>query len=315
MSDWRSYAQRREWRSIEIVGMTDDERSELIEILNSALPKTERGHGLQTFHGAIAPRHACSIEEAEGAVLLEGLMRKKESLWGFDNDPFGESYDFAVNYAKRCGLNYEGWSETYLYWGESGWVQVSSADAKQIIAVREVRLAELDDLPREQAIEAFRALELDCDAWQNVRPISLLFRLDSFEPYTPLWHALNMLNFIDSYREDLRPEIEFGTDGDKRLSADLIAHTALAVGRSWQALLGKPAEKHAFRGMKVIKGASDGGNGRRDTLAPDTSARLAKMEHLVPTLGVKGAAEALYRKGIGASAGANRGLWYRHLKK
>lgn len=71
----------------------------------------------------------------------------------------------------------------------------------------------------------------------------------------------------------------------------------------------------ALRGKKTVRGARQGGEGRQSALAPDTEHRIAEMARLVPSHGIKGAAEVLFRNGSGASAVANRQLWYRHNQK
>lgn len=67
----------------------------------------------------------------------------------------------------------------------------------------------------------------------------------------------------------------------------------------------------ALRGKKTVRSARQGGLGRQGALALDTERRIAEMARLVPSLGVKGAAEVLFRNGNGVSAAANRQIWYR----
>ena len=75
---------------------------------------------------------------------------------------------------------------------------------------------------------------------------------------------------------------------------------------------------HIVRGDKTLKAAKAGADGRRGALAEDTTERLAQMSRLLqerPEMSASRAAEAIYRRGYGKSANANRALWQRHKSK
>ncbi len=66
--------------------------------------------------------------------------------------------------------------------------------------------------------------------------------------------------------------------------------------------------------VQVAKGAIDGGKRRKANFSPATKSVMEEMNRLTGDRGrsVADAARIAAGKGLGASAGANRALWYRH---
>jgi len=100
---------------------------------------------------------------------------------------------------------------------------------------------------------------------------------------------------------------------NRSMEFQCVADAMLLLGAAIRELeLHRLNRKDALRGKKTVRSAKEGAAARRGALAPDTESRLREMARLVPKHGVKGAAEALFRKNIGTSANANRALWNRH---
>ncbi|MDP3264029.1 MAG: hypothetical protein U1E06_16065 [Tabrizicola sp.] len=78
------------------------------------------------------------------------------------------------------------------------------------------------------------------------------------------------------------------------------------------ALLNK---KDALRGKRTIKAARAGAEGRKNSTAPDTEARLSKMRELVAKNSSVANAARLTANSVGGTVASNRKLWGRHAKK
>ena len=69
-------------------------------------------------------------------------------------------------------------------------------------------------------------------------------------------------------------------------------------------------------GLKTVRAARYGGEQRAGKLAPDTQVRLAEIARLIDAGHTPSRAfELAARNGYGATAGANRALWYAHRRK
>lgn len=330
MTNWKNSAASREWHTIDIFRLGADERIELIKILEAALPMTQHGHGLETFEATLSPRHAESYQDFEGACLYRKLTRLEEVLAPKGETLFEGPIELAKGHLRGLGILYKGWRETFLLWDgkdQEKWRQVDSRIAKKSIAHRARQEKAIFKLPGLEAIEAYKVLVSGERVFDIPLPLSSMFRNDQIEVNTPFWHALNILNFVD-YHSELMDEISRhlqwppspeGTDFT--YISDLvtsIAGASLEIGKSWQSLYKKQYDTHVFRGIKVLKGASDGGSLRRDQNSEDTELILAKMKVLIEAerpQTVQSAAAVVFRNGKGSSVGANRALWYRHRTK
>ena len=75
-------------------------------------------------------------------------------------------------------------------------------------------------------------------------------------------------------------------------------------------------EPHFLRGQKAVVSASEGGKIRASKTRKSTDSVLAEMARLADNgQSISRAADLAYRNGFGASAGANKKLWYRHRTK
>lgn len=305
MTGWREHAAAGQWQKIELYRLDTDELTELAAMLRNIVPRATRGHGTEEYEGHIRPEDAVCLESYYAAQILEAVQRRLEEL---DRcDCVSEAAEYAKNFVRRCGMDFEGWRDTYLYWNphRRAWQQIPSADAIAIIEHRENELSRLSELSLEDFIAGYKALELEKKPWRNCQPLHSLFQRDAFERFTPLWHALNILNWDDALPEYLLENC-----------IDAALEAAFQIGSSYTTLIDKPNQRHAVRGKEVVRAARKGGDARRGALGPETAQILQEMARLTNSgRNIKEAAEALTRKGIGKSAGANRGLWYRHRPK
>lgn len=276
MSNWRRYAQAKEWWKIHPIDLGPAERVELAEILESVLPRVQRGHGMETFHDSISPRDAEDWIQAEAAELLQGLRRRSEetaSVQGLENT-LQQPIDAAIAELRKLGIRYSNWHSTYLYWDTStrSWTQVDQVKAVEILAQREAAWLDILALPEGDRKAAVLALDTRGQAWNHCQPLHFLFRLDRFEVFTPLWHALNILNFHDEYSSIMDLLLDgqaYAHCQPSEVVADvaILTRASLEIGRSFEALRKKPMEAHALRGVKTLRAAQLGGSQRREPVA------------------------------------------------
>ena len=322
MGNWREHAERAEWMKIETFRLSDADRAELFELLRHIVPKRERGHGIETYEGFITPQEPCSATELQAASLVHQLEREqeREARLGDYNCPLAEPVEFAIATVQQHGIKYEGYRGTFLYWHrlQGRWLQIPGNIGAAIVAKRHDMLLSTIDCPKSERVAATRRSV----AWDSLYPwricnsLARLFQIDAFEPNTPLWHALRILDWYENFQN--ASSLMQSDNGDNPQEGVLMdaAESGLEIGRSYEALKKKPFELHALRGIKTLKAARAGGDGRRGKFEPKTRAVLVEMERLVAqghTL--SRAAELTANREIGTSKVANLALWHRHKPK
>ncbi|WP_298359482.1 hypothetical protein [uncultured Litoreibacter sp.] len=160
----------------------------------------------------------------------------------------------------------------------------------------------------------------EANPWKRAVPLSSVMDVIPIEPLTPFWHALNIMDWYHkSYLAHWDDVIVY--DGWKRHRRLDFAHSligiaaaALEIGRSYEALLKKKFEPFAVRDMEQQKARMRGAEMRKGQTANSTFEILQNMKRLIEdkNLTVSSAANATFKANLGTSAGANRGLWYRH---
>ncbi len=321
MSDWREHARRQEWRRIAPYHLLERDQVELIEMLQYVVPRHERGHGVETFEGFIAPEEAGSRSDYEAARLLQRLQRTQADRvrWSEREAPLGAPAKFAAETLQELGINFEGYEETYLFWhlGSHDWRQIPGRIGATILRTR----IEIRKLVRESDGDARDAAALRLKAWESLYPwrtcnsLRFLYQADRFEPNTPIWHALRIFDCYEQFSYSLSAtEAEYGHDCSTLLK--MASRSALEIGQAFEALKKKPYEPHALRGIAVSDAAGRGGAKRRRNLEPATRAVLAEMKRLIDNgQSISRAADLTAQKGIGTSKDANRKLWRRHMPK
>ena len=145
------------------------------------------------------------------------------------------------------------------------------------------------------------------DGWHRTEEKPGLFPGDrDVEPYSDLWYAgnigANCWMVLENRKQGRMPEVDL---------TRIFNIAARVTEWDWR---GK-YKSHIVRGKGTLKAARSGGEGRRGKFEADTMERLSKMEwHIMqrPGMGIRWAAEQTFKNGLGASAVANRKLWYRH---
>ena len=320
--DWRSLAKNNDWHAISFRSLSPEDLNELHDLLRAFLPKKERGHGIESYLGNIPSDVAQNRAEYNAAILLENIERNYETVTLDDLvEPLKQPFEFAVETLAQMELKFEEWHKTYVYWisETKSWRQISSKEALKIIARRDEELTRIFNLPIEEQYQQYEALDFKNKPWRDPKLLRALFNIDQFERFTPFWHALNILNFCESYESNVvlvRELFEDGEVDEALLSIQVASHAALEVGRSWEALRKKPYDLHALRGLKVKRAASVGGNVRKAQTAPNSRGVIARMKALIEQgKTVSNAAQIAWLGGLGTSASANRNLWYRHSRR
>ncbi len=320
--EWRGHAKRGDWNKIVWQSLPDADQVELLEMLRGIVPTRVRGHGVETFEGFIAANETRSYAELCALMLAEGLERWQESKVAREtyDCPLYEANEYAIEILQDHGIKYEGNRETFLYWSASRgrWRQIPGSMAAALKAkqwkIRE-RIEDLPETERDTAIRQYVVWEA-VYPWRMCKSLHMLWRIDAFEPNTPIWHALAIFDWLEQF-QDAAEDIRSG-DGDYSIEDNIIDATesAFEIGRSYEALIKKPFEPHALRGMKTVSSASDGGRIRAGETQKKTRAVLRKMERLILSgKSQSNAAKIAFKQGYGSSAEANRKLWQRRRRK
>lgn len=318
--DWREHARRGEWNRTSPLLLSDDDLAELKEMLRRVVPTRKRGHGVETFEGFIRPEEANSEAEYEAALFAQYLMRELErrKLKAAYDCPLDEAIEFAIATLQEHGIKYEGYRKTFLYWraDRSGWQQIPGSVAAAIrTKVNEMwdRMPDPYDAESDMILRRLIAWQTKYP-WRANKSLFEVFRADVFETNTPIWHALSIFDWYEQYQDAV--DLIGSDDGDYSVEHYLkdAVESAFEIGRNYEALVKKPFEPHAIRGMKTVEAADKGAEATAAITRERTQPRLEKMKELVPKHGVANAARLLAAKGMG-SITANRGLWYRRQKK
>lgn len=324
----------------------------LANIAWERVPKREFGHGIETYVDSI--ELAKATPEQSSLVLLvsslRGEAKRRNVKLGFerteetpDHLPFRHVIDVAIETLKQCGVVYEGWNTTYLWYdpSDSGWRQIYRGPFETYLShvssieheLRRPTIVVSDDESEARVRSEFdesgnpvpRIIRLDREnidpqLWTDAKSIRHLFRFDNFEPNTPFWHALNILywyNDVYLYHWDSLinfPRLPRLNRHETALEMASAAGAAVEIGKSLDALIKKPMETHALRGMKVISGAKRAASANNRLHSSLRTRRYARMIQLVPSIGVDNAAAQCEVEGLGNWSAIKR-QWNRNKNR
>lgn len=324
MLDWKGHAARGNWEVLRELSndLPDGDRLELLDVLRSVVPARERGHGIETYKGFIKPWEAESAEVQSAAHLANFLELQKRMFFrrSIDHCPQKDAIELAISTINANGIRFEGYRATYVYWHSEKrqWVQLKSKIGSAICK-KKIEIMTGGDV---ESITSLDEVTAELESWRSMYPwrachsLHTHFRCDAFEQFTPIWHALNILDWQEMYRtargrlERLIPDVR-----DEAFDLSTISRAAFEIGRCYEALLKKPFEPHALRGISTLEAAGKAGEARRGTFASQTQLVLDEMDRLIERGHSKSrAAELSVKRGIGTSKAANYALWYRHKK-
>jgi len=318
--DWREHARRGEWNRTSPLLLSDDDLAELKEMLRRVVPTRKRGHGVETFEGFIRPEEANSEAEYEAALFAQYLMRELErrKLKAAYDCPLDEAIEFAIATLQEHGIKYESYRETFLYWCavRGRWRQIPASMGTAIRAkVNEMwdRMPDPYDAESDMILRRIMAWQT-MYPWRTCKSIFEVFQADVFEINTPIWHALSIFDWYEQYQDAV--DLIGSDDGDYSVEHYLkdAVESAFEIGKNYEALVKKPFEPHAIRGMKTLESADKGAQATRAITRERTEPRIEKMKMLVPEFGVDTAASILEAEGMGKFE-ANKKLWHRWLER
>lgn len=142
-------------------------------------------------------------------------------------------------------------------------------------------------------------------------------KADEADYFSQEWHALRVLEMVDGSKFTLAVAEKLARqkplDASEVLSwMDEIAETAFAAGRHMHAAWGKGFEHHAVRGIKIATATSSGGAEKARSFEKTKNEIISAMGELVDGgMSARSAADAVFRRQLGASANANYQLWKR----
>ncbi len=319
-TDWREHAKRGDWKNISWILLPVADRVELFEMLRRIVPRRVRGDGVETYEGFIALDESRSKAEFEAVFLAGHLERWLQNRAGEDayDSPLDEAIEYAIATLQEHGIKYEGYRETFLYWHHVRrcWLQITGSMATAIKAKVSEMWDHIDDCPETERDMALRRLVAwkTMYPWRECKSLHTLWQLNVFEPNTPIWHALSIFDWYGPHQEAV--DLIGSDDGDYPVEdrMSFAVESAFEIGRHYEALVKKPFEPHAIRGMKTVEAADKGAEATAAITRERTQPRLEIMKELVPKHGVANAARLLAAKGMGSFA-ANKKLWERREKK
>ncbi|MGJ8583881.1 MAG: hypothetical protein ACSHXD_07320 [Marinosulfonomonas sp.] len=327
MDDWKKAAKHSRWDAIQWYELEKCQLQELENLLKNRLPNAYRGHGVEEYPGNIRPHEAKTLEDWHGALLLQDIQNK---LCNVGVPPVTQAVEYAIYVLGQYGIEFDGWDETYLYGDDQTlWKQIESSTAQMIIAKLSIcedsAMENWEELPYPEKHQ--RALKLEkwksLYPWRTCKKLSLLFRLDEFEKFTPLWHALNILNWNDLINNH---KMEFDLYESKMsaknpsdpdfFALNQMTSAGFEIGRSFESLYKKKFDELTLLGKKNQQGREMGAATRRFQTKPQSEKILNEMGRLINEKhhSIRRAAELVFNNGIGTSAEANRRLWTREKK-
>ncbi len=315
------------------------------------LPKRQMGHGVETFEGPLKYNETSSDEQRRllqlwfrlnntSIHLTEPLPKPFEAPPKPEQNPLKEPVDFAIQYLNQCGLDFEGWETTYLFFDiEDGdmrqveratyeeWRKASTeqepADTKELRIIVD-SLEHAEEIKKEfqdagislPSIVVAEQTTKEIENLYRVRSIKSHYQVNNFEEFTPFWHAVNILHWYhECYMAEWKNAIidRFGTHYRRNVLANslqCIALSAFEIGRSYEALKKKKFEGAALTGLKVksgLRAAATATNLKHRNLR---SARFSRIAQLVDQFGLDQAARICEREGLGGWQGIKK-QWQR----
>lgn len=154
--------------------------------------------------------------------------------------------------------------------------------------------------------------------WRRTQQLATLFQLlESFQPYTTFWHALNILHMENKLLEYAEDRIPKDTAGYSEVFDEKCLEYAVLLGKSYEAINKKPYEEPAIAELKALDGRRVGGAVSAQSFAESREEILTSMEQLKDFgHSISRAAEITHKdRKLGASKDANRQIWKRHKSK
>ena len=320
MSDWRKLAEQKAWREIEFWKIPHSELSDLVEVIAPHVPRVKRGDVVETYTGFLPPEDAETIEQYYSASLMETCQK----ILSYNSREQGQIFDRSVQKAIEVlnffGIEYNGLHDTFVYFSDRDYfVQLDHKLGSRIFE-RDRRWVEEFGEGLISGQELYRRQNLY--PWRKSHPILIAWRNGRFGENSALDHAFFILNEYRLYRSHFYEfvyQCESSASKGKHNWASgvqLAAEYGFRIGRSYEALLKKPYEPHALRGMKIVRSAQSGGQVRAQQIGGGRAQIIAAMQRFVANgHTVSRAAELACREGHGSTASANRQSWYREQSK
>lgn len=312
-------------------------------------PKREFGHGVEIYTDAMKLDEVSDPSERNTIELyrrMRWIARRRHIELGFGPDqrsavhtPLTSAIRAAEDFLESCGIDYEGWQDTRLFFNHATmqWHQIPLEEYERLwdgnVRFFEPSILVSDANHEEQLRKEFLDRNLrvpilirtDREASNEEilllsRSLPELLRAERFEPNTPFWHAINILSWYHSHCLPTWNEL-INNKGHSNWGRNEIAEetmtmigAAYEIGRSHDALIKKPYEPHALRGMKVIASARKGALQTSIANEPLKRRRMERMKELIHSTSVDGAAATCETEGLGSMQAIKR-QWYREQKK
>lgn len=298
--DWRYHAKRGEYHKIEEPLFWEKaEKAAYLAHLKSVVPVRLYGDGVETFVDHINYWEAetidlyCAASHLESLELRDVDVSKRHDV--FDPRPLEPATQLAKSVLRRFGIDYSGMRETFVFWSKSRhrYVQIDQKLRAKLFAKGQLTLGfrfidlhfddldeSLSDLPERGTDPIGEGMYRREVMWKRKYPwrggsINLyqLFRTRRLEPYTPIWHALNILWQYDFFVSTLDEFIwdRFEDSDEVRRQRDdwnpeimLAAKTGLEIGISTDAIRKKDAEYKAVE-LEKAKRARTAASGQKSS--------------------------------------------------
>ena len=290
--NWREHVKNGQCWKIGFLGFLPlHELEELQKALENIVPQKLYGAGVEVFVDNITPFFSENTHDYYAAEVLKSVRECIDTINGNyvgpDYKPFKQPVAYAIKVLNAYGIIYRGDRKTFLFWSESRqrWVQIDANIRRKIFSKgqREVGYrffyeddCVFDDVNSDLPLDGnhdYSTRELPKDFyWHRKYPwrsgfgsIAYHFRSGHFEPYSQLWHALNIFYYYDKFKELFDEMV--GTQREKQMSRDYVALTLLAiadcskrVGESYDAARKKSVEYEtvAYRSEKRSRTKASG---------------------------------------------------------
>lgn len=299
--NWKVHLESKEYYRISAIYVSGyDDKFEIYQALKRIVPTRKWGDGIETYEDFIRPNETETWEMLYASELLWDVRKLLGSFQRSTNSadtPFKYAVDRAKDVLLNHGINFQGMRKTFLFHSRAGHPrQIDGVIRHKIFIKGEESIgSKLYDDGREFFGELFdysdEYFEISREKikkeltwtrqypWRGSLSLSLWYRLDRFEPYTPLWYAVTILDLYENVLVS-QMDLLFGSSRTKNFSRSELASTVLSItgnavtiGQHVEALDKKDIEYEAVKAREGLKNRTNASGNK------STEKRLNNLEH------------------------------------
>ena len=250
-----------------IESIPEDELHEALNILEKVLPRRTWGDGVETYEDVIHPNEIDFDENhlniwfgVNSFIKIRNLIFNNQS--NLTKDIFIVSRNLALNALEDSDIKYEGLANTYFYLTKIEKGQIKLRDGRN--SYRQISKARFEKIRRlKPNLSPNEYVEWEIKyLWRMSFSLNKVFETGDIEPFTELWHAINILIKCEKYENII------SINSGKKISENIqkifdlddlynVASLSLEIGKSHDALIKKKIEKKGISSENAQKSGTN----------------------------------------------------------